>query len=170
MIEGINLLVGLVVKDNLEEKLMKLTRKRREGYPSDKRSYFLGSNYVVSVVEELYSKLDIVEKHKKSIYEIYNPTVLTPFLNKTYSDLGKDIVEKDVDIERLFEAYYNLSKEYGTELTDIDYESFMRGVQPVVDLLLYGYKHEKAMKYRNIINLAVKSHVDKLFSFLKSIR
>ncbi len=170
MIERINLLVGLVVKDNLEEKLMKLTRNKRIGAPSDKRSYFLGSNYIVSIVEELYTKLDIVKNHKRKIYEIYNPSILTPFVNKTYSDLGKDVVEESVDIEGLFELYHSLSLEYGTDLNDIDYESFMKGIQPIVELLLYGYRHEDAKRYRNIINLAVKNHVDRLFSFLKSIK
>ena len=168
MFGAINSLAGLFVRKELGYKLRQIVKNRRTSDPSSIQSYFEGSCFVISIVKKLYQK---VEKAGGKPLEDLKKTIDKTLISELMNDVKKYIPAENYpsDIPSLFKFYDKARSEFGNR-TPIDYESFMRGVQPVVDLLLKAYEHPRTENYKNLISILVGSEVDRAMDYIKSLK
>lgn len=178
MFKLLDTVVGLLSNPNvkyIENAMDEIIQDQIIGLPLCKNSYFKGSYLVVSRICKLYNVAKTNPLFPNSAFEDLDATlnndVLTEFLDIVTTNLDISFNESNnVNIEYVGKFYENLRSNYVIDTANIDYESYINGVQHIVLLLKKAYYDERSQDYHNLIATFVKPTIKNLVKEIEKVK
>ncbi|PIU61320.1 hypothetical protein COZ55_00705 [archaeon CG_4_8_14_3_um_filter_38_5] len=152
----------------IEKNIEKILSKECSPENFCKNSYIKGLvciNELVILYKKVESKPVIGRVAISALEKTINEGVLRQFLNNIEDKIEEKIVNRHkITIPYASTVINDLSIKYSS--SEINYDSFMAGVQEVVKILKTAYYHPRTSNWKGIINFAARGNVERIVSMI----